>query len=45
MPEFRLQNQVCKLTITAMVMMCKSEVIYNNFSIHRIFHLSITCQK
>lgn len=44
-PEFCLQNQVCKLTITAMVMMCNSEVAYNNFSIHRILHLSVTCHK
>jgi hypothetical protein len=44
-PEFCLQNQVCKLTITAMVMMCNSEIIYNYFSTHRIPHLSITCQK
>jgi len=44
-PEFCLQNQVCTLTITAMVMMCNYEVIYNNFSIHRHLHLRITCQK
>jgi len=44
-PEFCLHNQVYKLTITATVMTCYFEIIYNYFCTYRILHISITCQK